>query len=252
MARKRKLPVVLSKEEQNALILSHLQLPKIVATKYISLVKSGIIEFEELVSFGNEGLVEGASRCNPEKGNPRAYLKTWVKAYILRGLYANRTVRAPSNRIDDVIGLEKEIKALEHQVYGSCDRSNIDELHELKAELVQAKIRVGDRVKNSAEDTHDYNDLIDYACYHSDVYPESTVDADIRIRESEQEVNRLMDEASLTAFENEVITHRFGLKGTEPKKLREIAEKYRYTIMGIKKVEDRALAKMRKVANAHH
>jgi len=212
-----KLPKnIISKEEQEKIITNNIDLPRILAFSLIKQKKNRNLDADSLISAGNEGMLSGAERYDPEKAaSPRTYLQYWAKAKMLEAIRENRNVHIPANVISEVTNKRfnnnNSIVSV-HKEY-SLDIEKSDE-------GIESSISA-DKIQYSIANTNSL-DIFD-----------------------KESLRRIISNCSLSSLEREVINARFGLTETEPKTLKEISEAFGYTIMGIQKAEKRALKKIR-------
>ena len=207
----------LTAAEQEKIIKENLDLPAIYAAKYRHLM-----DYYELHSAGNMGLVEGARKFNPTKSSARYYLGMWVNARVMNVLYENRSVHVPFNKINEVI------------------KQN-------KADFEEAEINVV--LPREVSFNKDGDDVAESGCkrdkLEADALKASGDTTSVEAEELKEHIEYMIVNASLSSIEEEALVHRYGLRGQEKKTLKELASLSGYTEMGVLKAQTRALKKLR-------
>jgi RNA polymerase sigma factor (sigma-70 family) len=228
-------------------------LPLVVATAR-SFHAEGL-DFTDLVQEGVTGLLRALERFDPDRGAPfAAYAKPWIR-YSLQELRRDfmRPMRLSRQALRELSQLKSEYGRL-HAVKG----------HE--PSLTEAAARLGiDR--DRAEE------LIRANALPRSLYDEVAVDeAPLAGREiarlselvedpvSTDAYEEVLDRVAgaqlrvlltrLTEREHEILVARFGLDGRPPERLSEIAERLGVSVAQVRRLEQRALAKLRQAARS--
>ena len=199
-----------------------------------------LMQYNDLKSAGLYGLIQGIDKYREGKGTkPSTYARHWVKAEVLKSLYENRNVHIPWNRINEYIKETKEDEMFS-SVSGTARSTTINmrRTKNHKKMIPQFEISL-DNVAGcpDAKEGQSYNIELQ----------SSLSSTDLHIKENQElrdHVHFALENSDLTEIEKTTISHRFGLKGFEPKTLSQISTLTGYTAMGIQKAEKRALVKL--------
>ncbi len=239
------------------------------------------LPLSELIAAGNYGLIEAAKRFDPDRGVKFiSYAVWWIRQAIMQALSQQTgAVRIPVkqshliNRISSIYSrLYKELereptaeevayeytkevlqKELEKELGREPTQEEIDkrikkEGYRISPEEVERCLQLCrvplslDAPISEDEDTS----FIDFLSQHG------TADVEERIINEvlEKEIEDMLDK--LPEKERRVIELRFGLRGEEPKTLREIGEILQISRERVRQLETRALRKLRNMAMKRH
>ncbi|NPB05980.1 MAG: RNA polymerase sigma factor RpoD/SigA [Aquificae bacterium] len=264
-------------EALKKLVESNLRFVVSVAKQYIGYG----LPFSELIAAGNLGLLEAAKRFDPDRGVKFiSYAVWWIRQAIMQVLSQQTgAVRIPLkqshliNKISHVYGelakkLEREPtpeeiaeelskQMIEKELEKELGRKPTPEEVEKKFKEVGYKITPEEvekylqvcRVPLSLDAPVGENEdtfFIDFLSKHGTAEVEEKVIEDV----IKKEIDDLLDK--LTEKERKVIELRFGLKGNEPKTLREIGEILGLSRERVRQLETRALRKLRSLAMKRH
>ena len=185
------------------------------------------VNFEDLISEGNFGLLKAAERFNYEQDEVRflSYAVWWVKQSIIQSLHDNsRMIRLPINVINDVRKANKEAQknfATEKDIIN--DFSNLPSVERF-------------------DDKYDDEGLSLYDIYEdkSSLRPDEVYDNDkINLINA---LNNVLN--NLTETEKLVIVRYFGLDGNECT-LQEISEDLELTKERVRQIKEKAIKKLR-------
>jgi DNA-directed RNA polymerase sigma subunit (sigma70/sigma32) len=183
-------------------------------------------------SSAHEYMLRGCETFDEGKGVlPSTHLWNWAFAGVMNYLYRNRVVRAPNNRINEQIKLNKGDRQDKVVV-----RNEIS--------LDSSKWNEQDQSKNAM-----YKDKIHKQILNTITADMTNIMAETELKDHiEHVINR---EEFLSKIERFAIVHRMGLLGNEPKTQAEVASLTasvfgkKYSTMGINKAEHRAKAKLK-------
>lgn len=200
------------------------------------------LPLSDLISEGNYGLVKATTRFDYTRGfRFISYAVWWIKQSIIQSLNENaRTVRLPSNIINKLYNLRKEIEKFEFEnergpIYGEILDEN-DEPIEL---LLHPSCNSLNDVIND-----DGDELIDIIHIKDD--DTNKFFGDTRIKD---ELNRTL--SILDERERNIIESYFGINmDCEPMTLDAIGEKFNLTKERIRQIKYKALRKLR--YNSHN
>jgi len=212
----------MTKEEQEQIIEENLWLVEYVARKYKSQA-----DWSDMVSAGRYGLVRGINKYDPERGKPSTYLIHWVRAEIMKCLYEDRNVHLPWNRIN------KYLKERNNAVFSDGIYPRFE-------------VSLDKEYKSKIDDTD--NDLDS-----SNIEYKSSLSSDfinnVELNETKEHILYVFESTNLSEKERNILIHRFGLYGEKQKTLKEVGEIIGYTAMGVQKIENKALEKIKKNNN---
>jgi len=228
---------ILSREKQDEIVVNNIDIAEKESRRFATRYYSTGISYEEFLSAANEGLIEGAKRYDPSKGKDRNYVRWWIKAYIYKILYERKVIHTPWNKIDKILNARKKdsLKSLSFpipQVVSLDLNYDIDDSKNYPRRGPAGCNRNWDRY------VLEYEAIISISGNDTDFNAKSDL---------KNHIEYALEKSSLSSIERDTIIHRFGLMGNEPKTLQEIASLSGYTSMGIKKVENRALNKLKKM-----
>ncbi len=190
----------------------------------------------DLISDGNYGLVKAATRFDHTKGFKFiSYAVWWIKQSIIQSLNENaRTVRLPTNVLNKLSLLKKEIEKFEFEnerkpIFGEILDEN-DEAVELN---IYPKCASLNDIINE-----DGDEIIDTIVIKDE---ENTLIIDDRIKEKLTETLSILDDR-----ERNIIECYYGLNtDLEPMTLEAIGDKYTLTKERIRQIKEKALRKLR-------
>ena len=226
-------------EAKERLIVCHLKFAAKTATRY-----SGTgIPILDLIQQANLGLLEAAEHYNPNRGTQfTSYAVFWIKRSIIRYIDTQiRTIKLPAN-----IGAElTKIKKIRADFYTEHMRTPTDD------EIAPAGGFSISRVK--------YLQTLDYTMVSADLQPTEDMEGTILDTLSDEskgedpfiDIKNIDRNKTIYSFleklserEQTVLILRFGLEST-PMTLEEIGHQLNLTREGVRRIEVRAIAKLR-------
>jgi RNA polymerase primary sigma factor len=201
------------------------------------------LPLSDLISEGNYGLIKAANKFDHKKGfRFISYAVWWVKQSIMQSLNDNaRMVRLPSNVINNLTKLNKEIAKFEF----------INERIPVTGEIFDKDNDIIDvtfyHKCSSLNDiiNEDGDELIELIPCESDIDVEDKIVTDKRIKDVLIKTLNVLDER-----EREIIQSYFGVNtDLEPMTLEGIGDKYNLTKERIRQIKEKAIRKIRH--NAH-
>ncbi len=239
------------------------------------------LPLSELIAAGNHGLIEAAKRFDPDRGVKFiSYAVWWIRQAIMQALSQQTSaVRIPLkqthiiNKVGSIYSrlfkeLEREptseevayeytreyvMKELENELGREPTDDEVrqrikkegykidPESVEKALQMIKAPLSLDTPVGEN-EDTF----FIDFLSMHGTAEVEERVIDEVL----EKEVSDLLDR--LPEKERRVIELRFGLRGEEPRTLREIGEILNISRERVRQLETRALRKLRNMAMKRH
>jgi len=206
------------------------------------------LPLHELVSEGNDGLLHAADMFDPSKGARLShYSRWWIKDYIRKALNnLAYTIRVPvgmSGRLSKIVKTRKKLKDLLGR--DPNDQEVADEIG-ISKRKVTVVTHVADRSKISLNDTVIDNGDGGGNTTFSDFF------ADENAETSFEEVSHLEDLQRIDVLfpnlndeEKFILNQRYGLDGSKPKTLGEIAEKDGRSKERIRQIQEAAQKKLR-------
>lgn len=90
--------------------------------------KCGKLEFDDLVQFGNIGLIRAIEKFDSERGYKfSTYACAWIRQSIQRGIASqSRTIRLPTNAYDDLVKIKKMVAL--HKASGSTEHLSDEDI----------------------------------------------------------------------------------------------------------------------------
>jgi RNA polymerase primary sigma factor len=238
-----------NKEALDKLITSNLRFVVSIASQYIEYG----VPFADLIAAGNLGLVEASKRFDPSKGVKFiTYAVWWIRQAITNLIWHETDIIRKPNRIQvygskinnaylhlkETLGREPTIDEvmsyLEEQGV-KIDRSAVE-----SAILYKKTFTSLDTPIESEDDDLTVENTIS-------IYDTEDVEKEI----VEDDLKRIISEILevLSPRERNVIIHRYGLNGEEPKTLSEIGEMFGISRERARQIELRALKKIKKIAS---
>jgi RNA polymerase primary sigma factor len=199
--------------------------------------------FLDLINEGNKGLIEALKRFDANRDNRfYTYAIWWVRSEIRRYLSKNQNIISfPDIFYNDYLNFKKVYFKLSKKLKRKPSLKELAETLEIPEKKVKVMLSVPDEIvsldKSVVEGSS--SSLTSYLSDESAADPQ-----DVLVGVS---MNNLIlkDIEQLTDKEAKVIKMRFGFGGQDPMKLREIAKKMNMSPEGIRRIEMKALHKLR-------
>jgi len=229
----------------NQLVQSNLSFVVKVASEYRNLG----LPFEDLLNEGNLGLIEAAHRYDHSKGTKFiTYAIWWIRKSILRALSEHALVRVPSyqmKKVKEVRDVERQLrrelgrKPKREEIFAQLDSTvaKVDEILQLSLRELSLDEKVG-----KERDTP----IVEYLADDDVITPEDKL--------IKRENNSLVQKAlsTLTAQEQTVIVHRFGMAGGKVMTLKQIGERMGISRERVRQIEAQAKARLKKAFARPH
>ena len=199
--------------------------------------------FLDLINEGNKGLIEALKKFDLNRENRFfTYALWWVRSEIRRYLSKNQNIISlPDIFYNDYLNFKKAYFKLSKKLKRHPSEKELAEELQIPEKKVKVMLAVPDEIISLDKGISDGNS----SSLTSFLPDDSAIDPqDILIGSSVRDlVNE--DIQKLTAREAEIIRLRFGFQGEEPQKLREIAKQLNMSPEGIRRIEIKALAKLK-------
>jgi RNA polymerase primary sigma factor len=226
------------------LIESNLRFVVAMAKKYS---RSGY-PLHELINEGNMGLIEAASRFDPERGvRFITYASWWIRQAILAAIaHHGQVFRIPPKLKHELYRFETKVANLTQEL---GHRPSVDEISK---ELGMKEEEVRDMMQGTPTEVSLSTPVGEETEMHlEDLIEDSTATPvdDLLIAQSfEEQLQSLLGQ--LDDKERLIIERRFGLGDREPQTLAEIGADLNLSRERIRQIEERALGKLRRSQRA--
>lgn len=236
------------KEAFQKLILSNLRFVINIAKRYAGYG----IPLQDLISAGNIGLIEAAKRFDPSKGVKFiSYAIWWIKQSIINTLSQEGDIIRKPTKIQSLF---QKISNAYFYLKDSLNREpSVDEIHSF---LLREGLEVEkDTIENYLFFNQHFISLDEpILSQDEDIHLSDTISnsgtEDIERKLIDEDILKFIDELldTLSPREKQILIHRFGLYGEEPKILKEVGNIVGISRERVRQIEIRLLKKLRKLA----
>lgn len=199
--------------------------------------------FLDLVNEGNKGLIEALKRFDPARENRfYTYALWWVRSEIRRYLSKNQKIISfPDIFYNSYLNFKKEYFKLQKQLKRKPTEAELAERLNVPLKKVKVLLSVPDEIVSLDKSMDN-----DHSTKLSTLLPDKSLTdpQDIMIGVSTRKLIQ-EDVKELTDKEAEVIKMRYGFGEMDAMKLREIAKKLDMSPEGVRRIELKALKKLR-------
>lgn len=199
--------------------------------------------FLDLVNEGNKGLIEALKRFDPARENRfYTYALWWVRSEIRRYLSKNQKIISfPDIFYNSYLNFKKEYFKLQKELKRKPTEDELAEQLDIPKKKVKVLLSVPDEIVSLDKSMDN-----DHSTKLSTLLPDKSLTdpQDIMIGVSTRKLIR-EDVKELTDKEAEVIKMRYGFGEEDAMKLREIAKKLDMSPEGVRRIELKALKKLR-------
>ena len=226
----------------NKLVTHNLRFVVAVAKKF----QGQGLPFEDLINEGNLGLIKAVDRFDETRGfRFISYAVWWITQSIRRAIQkTGRVIRLPAHVRDSMGKLYRQSLKLEQNIEREPTPEELAEITQTSPEWVDDLIRVFSEPVSLDEPIRDSETALLQLMVSNDPRPEAT----LMKKSLEKEILTVVH--TLDEREKIVITHYFGIGGSEQKNLQEIANELELTGERIRQIKDRALQRLRHVTRS--
>jgi RNA polymerase primary sigma factor len=199
--------------------------------------------FLDLVNEGNKGLIEALKRFDPTRENRfYTYALWWVRSEIRRYLSKNQKIISfPDIFYNSYLNFKKEYFKLQKQLKRKPSEDELAERLNIPRKKVKVLLSVPDEIVSLDKSMdNDHNTKLSTLLPDKSLTDPQDILIGLSTRKLIQE-----DVEELTDKEAEVIKMRYGFGEGEAMKLREIAKKLEMSPEGVRRIELKALKKLR-------
>ncbi len=200
--------------------------------------------FLDLINEGNKGLIEALKKFDLARENRFfTYALWWVRSEIRRYLSKNQNlISLPDIFYNDYLNFKKANFKLAKKLKRQPTEKELSEALGIPEKKIKVMLAVPDEIVSLDKGLKDDNSS-NLSAFLPD---ESASDPQDLLIDSSLKDLLNEDLQELTPREAEIIRMRFGFRGEEPMKLREIAKKLSMSPEGIRRIELKALNKLKK------
>lgn len=234
-----------NKQALRKLVLANLRFVVSVARKY----RNSGLQFSDLVSEGNLGLIEAANRFDESKGfRFITYAVWWIRQSILQAITNHaRLVRLPANQISNIKKMTQSLEYLEQK------NGRQPTFKEIASSLDFTEKKINDI---SILNNHDFSMLSNSNCTESrpvidTISDESydSLDKKLVMDSFYFDVNNVLK--LLTSRESDIVCLYFGVFINRSYNLEEIARRYKLSRERIRQIKEDALEKLRNMKKSN-
>lgn len=227
------------KQAKDELVNANLRFVVSVAKQY----QNQGLTLNDLISFGNMGLIIAAGRFDETMGFKFiSYAVWWIRQSILQALAEQaRIVRLPLNKIGSINKINKAFNKLEQKFQREPTIDEVAQLIEARPEMVEdsmnfSSIHVSMDAPLRDEEANNMYDIM-----LNDDSP--SPDNELMDNSLRKEIERSL--STLGEREAEILRCYFGLKSYHPHTLEEIGDKFGLTRERVRQIKEKAIKKLK-------
>lgn len=235
------------KASRTKLVNSNLRFVINVAKKY----QNNGLEFEDLVSEGNVGLLTAIDHFDVNKGyHFISYAVWWIRQSILKAIgEKGRAIRVPLNRANEIAAISKARSTITENMSEEQELTEVANMLNMDVQHVREMVLISKEMASlDAEVSGKGNVNVSLGELLEDT--NSPQPEEIAMNEElKSEVNNILD--TLKPNESKVIKMRYGIGIEKPMSLKEVGDVCNLTKERIRQIENGALARMRHPVRAN-
>src|SRR5262245_38288407 len=227
------------------MIQGNLRLVVAIARDYVNIG----LPLLDLVSEGNIGLLKAVERFDPKKGAKfSTYATWWIKQAIKRALFnQTKTIRLPVQVIEKLRRMQRVSAQLSNDLGREATDEEIGEELGIPDEKIVRLRTIGLRPESLDAPVGD-----DEATEFGETIADERAETPSQLLGDKDFSDQLYEVLkTLTHRETTIIVQRFGLNGTPPRPLEQVAEMVGVTRERVRQLEVTALAKLRRAFRKH-
>lgn len=221
------------------LIKSNLRFVVSVAKQY----QNYGLEFEDLISEGNIGLIKAAQKFDETKGFKFiSYAVWWIRQSILKAIAEqSRTVYLPLNKINMITKVNKAYNELEKTLNRQPNVIEIADYLDMKIEDIDECVNFSNNSLSMDKPINEEGDSL-YDIFEND--NSSKPDSDLMQNSLKKNIKDLL--STLSERESFILRKHYGLDGETETPLEDIAEMLDLTKERIRQIKNNTLEKIQK------
>ncbi|TAE72915.1 MAG: RNA polymerase sigma factor RpoD/SigA [Bacteroidetes bacterium] len=197
----------------------------------------------DLINEGNVGLIKAAQRFDETRGFKFiSYAVWWIRQSILQSLAEQaRIVRLPLNKVGSLNKINKTVSELEQKFEREPTSEELSDILDIdQVDIVRTLKISGRHISVDAPFSQgEEGSLLDILENANVTNPDASLISDSLKKEIQRTLTLLPER------ESDILTHFFGLNGSYPLSLEEIAEKFDLTRERVRQIKEKALKKLR-------
>lgn len=224
---------------RNAIVNANLRFVISVAKKYL---KSGL-EFEDLISEGNIGLLTAIDKFDVNKGYKFiSYAVWWIRQSILKAIgEKSRAIRLPSNKANELVQIDQAKKLVSGNKTEEQEITEIAQMLNMDSSYVREMINLSREMVSLDAETKGGEGTTTVGEFVEDTISEKPEEKAMNDA-MKNEINSVLD--TLKPNESKVIQLRYGLNGHKAMSLKEAGDVCNLTKERVRQIEKHAIVRM--------